>query len=178
MDNMLGLFATARGCFNQFVAAKSRKPKTTMETLPTFNIQFTRRGETQTRVRQFQAVNPGSAFAKCVSKFPDCKLLGGRREGKLGGGDFSISYAPPSTIRIVVAEPEPEGEQLFFGFFEHISFNRKEQHQGATTSMPLTNSSHIAAETAGEKAVLRKRARRRHEITGTFPAVLPHTNGE
>jgi hypothetical protein len=73
-------------------------------------------------------------------------------------------------------EPEPKAEQTHFGFFEQISFNRKEQHQGATTSMPLTNSSHIAAETAGEKAVLRKRARRRHEITGTFPAAvqLPH----
>ena len=149
-----------------------------METFHSYHIPFIRSGETQTRVRQFKATNPGSAYAKCDKKFPGCALLEAWREGRLitGGGELCrLTYAPPSTIRII-AEPEPKAEQTHFGFFEQISFNRKEQHHEATTSVPLTNSSHIAAETAEEKAVLRKRARRVHEITGTLPAAvqLPH----
>jgi hypothetical protein len=124
-----------------------------METFYTYSIPFIRSGEAQTRVRQFKATNPGSAYAKCVKKFPGCTLLGAWGEGRLitGGRELCrLTYAPPSTIRII-AEPEPKAEQTHFGFFEQFSFDRKEQHHEATTSMPLTNSSHIAAETAGEK---------------------------
>ena len=67
-------------------------------------------------------------------------------------------------------EPAPEEEQTLFGFLEEISLSPKKRDRDATSSILQPNSSHIAAETVGEKAVLRKRARRRHEITGTFPA--------
>jgi len=66
-------------------------------------------------------------------------------------------------------EPAPEEEQILFGFLEEISLSPKKRDRDATSSILQPNSSHIAAETVGEKAVLRKRPRRRHEITGTFP---------
>jgi hypothetical protein len=140
-----------------------------MKELPIYHVLFILKNAIKPQVRSFKGIIPGEAFWKCKKKFPDCQLLEGWREEKLpGGGDFRISYAPPSTIRII-AEPEPKAEQTHFGFFEQISFDREEQHHEATTSMPLTNSSHIAAETAEEKAMLQRCARRRHAITGTLP---------
>jgi hypothetical protein len=88
-----------------------------MKILDTYHIRFTRRGEEQ--VRQFQAGDPGNAFAKCVKKFPVCILLGGWREGRLskkGGEICRLTYAPPSTAQIV-AESGPKAEQTTFEFF-------------------------------------------------------------
>jgi hypothetical protein len=143
-----------------------------METFRIYNIRFTRRGET--RVRQFRAADPGHAFEKCRKKFPDCIFLKGWREGELikkGGNCCRISYAPPSTARIV-AEPAPQEEQTVFCFLEEISLSSKKQDGDATSSILQPNPSHIVAETAEEKTMLRKRVRRAHLITGTFPAAV------
>jgi hypothetical protein len=107
-----------------------------VEIFHTYHIRFTRRGETQARVRQFQASNPGSAFAKCIKKFPGCTLLGGWREARLitGGGEICrLTYAPPSTARII-GEPEPKVEQIAFGFLEEISLNHPKKQECALAS--------------------------------------------
>jgi hypothetical protein len=71
-----------------------------MGTFYTFSIRFTRRGETQARVRQFRATSPGSAFRRCVEKFPGCILLGGWLESSLGARYGRITYEPVSTVTV------------------------------------------------------------------------------
>jgi len=106
-----------------------------MKALNTYHIRFNRRGETKTQVRQFPAADAGHAFAKCLRKYSGCILLEGWREEKLpGGGEIChISYAPPSTIRIV-AEPTPVEKQTYFGFLEEISWNHPKKQECAATS--------------------------------------------
>jgi hypothetical protein len=116
-----------------------------METFHTYNIRFIRRGETKTRVRQFQATNAGSAFSKCVRKYPGCRLLEAWREARLIriGGDYCrLVYALASTARIV-AEPAPKEEQILFSFLEEISLSPKKRDRDATSSILQPNSSHI-----------------------------------
>ena len=101
----------------------------------TYHVRFRKNGKVKSQVRRFQAANPGTAFAKCVKKFPDCQLLEGWREERLIviGGDYCcLTYAPPSTARIV-AEPIPREEQTLFGFMdEEISLSPKKQADAAT----------------------------------------------
>jgi hypothetical protein len=101
----------------------------------TYYIKFRRNGKPESQTKRYQASNPGSAFAKCVKKFPDCQLLEGWREERLIviGGDYCcLIYAPPSTARIV-AEPIPRGGQTLFGFVDdEISLNPKKQADAAT----------------------------------------------
>jgi hypothetical protein len=100
-----------------------------MKTLHAYRIWFTRNGETKSEVKPFDALNPGSAFAKCVRKYPGCRLLEAWLEGRLvtgGGVVCRLSYAPPSTVRII-AEPTPNEEQILFGFFEELSLNPRKQ---------------------------------------------------
>jgi hypothetical protein len=106
-----------------------------MKTLHNYSIRFTRNGEIETQVRLFQAGNPGHAFTKCVRRFPGCILLAAWCEGRLiteGGNIGRLSYAPPSTVRII-AEPIPEAKQMVFGFFEELSCNPRNRN-GATPS--------------------------------------------
>jgi hypothetical protein len=90
----------------------------------------------------------------------------GAEPGAKGGNQGWITYGPASTIGIVT-QPETEKE---------ISCHKK-QDPAATSRIPQPESQ-TAAETAGEKSVPQHHARRRRWITGIFPAVLPHTNGE
>jgi hypothetical protein len=139
-----------------------------MKTLYVYRIRFTRNGGTEPEIKPFDALNPGSAFAKCAKKYPGCRLLEVWLEGRLitgGGVVCRLSYAPPSTVRIAV-EPKFKKEQLTFGFLKEISRDRN-----ATASIPPSYPSHIAAETAREKARIQKHKRR---ISGTFPAVELH----
>jgi len=109
-----------------------------METFHTYSIRFIRCGETQTRVGQFQATNPGSAFAKCVKKYPGCQLLEAWREARLitGGGEICrLTYAPPSTVGVgIVAQPAPEEEQTSFGFLEELSWNHPKKQECAAAA--------------------------------------------
>jgi hypothetical protein len=116
-----------------------------MKTLHSYSIRFTGDSEIETQVRQFQAADPEHAFAKCIKKFPGCTLLGGRREGRLiteGGEICRLTYAPPSTIRII-APPEPEEEQTVFGFFEKISLSPGNRIASRRRRSCKPNSSHI-----------------------------------
>jgi hypothetical protein len=47
-----------------------------------------------------------------------------------------------------------EEEQTLFGFLEEVSLSPKKRDRDATSSILQPNSSHIATETAGEKAEL------------------------
>jgi hypothetical protein len=141
-----------------------------MEIFHTYSVRFTRRGERQVRVGQFKGTNLGVAYLRCVLKNPGCTLVGawlGAEPGAKGGNQGRITYPPASTIGIVT-QPETGKE---------ISCH-KEQDPAATSWIPQPKPSHTAAETADEESVPQHHARRRHWITGTFPAVLPHTNGE
>jgi hypothetical protein len=146
-----------------------------VETFYTYSIWFTRHGET--RVKQFKATNPGSAFAKYFKKHPGAKLLGGKLESSRGATYGRITYESVSTANV---EPLPavKTEEITFPFFDGCLGKRPilTIEQLLADNGHAVNSPHIVAETAGEKAVLRKRARRVHEITGTLPAAvqLPH----
>jgi hypothetical protein len=101
----------------------------------TYYIKFRRNGKAESQTKRYQAANPGSAFAKCVKKFPDCQLLEGWREERLIviGGDYCcLTYAPPSTARIA-AERVPREEQTLFGFMDdEISLSPKKRAGAAT----------------------------------------------
>jgi hypothetical protein len=106
-----------------------------MKELPIYHVLFILKNAIKPQVRSFKGIVPGEAFWKCKKKFPDCQLLEGWREEKLpGGGEICrISYAPPSTIRIV-AEPTPVEKQTHFGFLEEISWNHPKKQECAATS--------------------------------------------
>ena len=86
--------------------------------MKTYRIKFTYDGEGEAQVRRYEATSPGQAFEKCLRKFPGAKLLEGWCEGRIAGITHGrITYAPPSTVR-VVAEPAPKEEETNFPFYD------------------------------------------------------------
>jgi hypothetical protein len=96
-----------------------------METFYTYSIWFTRQGET--RVKQFKATNPGSAFAKCFKKHPDAKLLGGKLESSLGANHGRISYEPVSVTTVNPLTAVKTEEVRFSFFADCLSTRPREQ---------------------------------------------------
>jgi hypothetical protein len=136
--------------------ARRERNRRGLELFYTYHIELTRQGETW--IREFKATNPGSAFARCLDEFPSRIFLESWRTARLlteGGEEYRLVCAPAFTISC-----------------------HKRQNGDATSPISQPNPSHIAADTAGEKSVPQHYARRRHWVTGTSPAVLPHANGE
>ena len=67
--------------------------------------------------KAFKATNPGDAFARCLEKFPEAKLIESWREGGyLDGWGITTYEPPPSTTAIPNAETLQPAEQLLFPF--------------------------------------------------------------
>jgi hypothetical protein len=92
-----------------------------------YRIKFTCNGEGEPRVRSYKATSPGHAFEKCLREFPGAKLIEGRCEARLSTGTSygGITYAPPSTVR-VVAEPTPKTEEIKFPFWNDCVGSRRD----------------------------------------------------
>jgi hypothetical protein len=108
----------------------------------TYHVRFVRNGETEPQVVRYLVGGMANAFAKCVRRFPEAKLIEGWIEGSYADGRGITVYAPPSTIRIV-AEPASEEEQTVFDFLQEISLSPKKREGDATSSVLQPNSSRI-----------------------------------
>jgi hypothetical protein len=91
----------------------------------TYNIRFTRNGETETINGHYKASCIAAAFEKCLRRNPDAELIEGKIEGSYRDAygvvrRGTIVYAPPSTVRITVT-PGPNEEQTAFAFLETLS---------------------------------------------------------
>ena len=133
-----------------------------------YHVKFIRDGETKPQVVRYRVGSIVSAFDKCLREFSEAKLIEGWVEASYKDGRGITVYAPRSTARIV-AEQAPEEEQTLFGFLEEVSLSPKKRDRDATSSILQPNSSHIATETAGEKAVL-------HRCCKTKPSHQPKLN--
>jgi len=92
-----------------------------------YHIKFSYNGEgeLEPQVRRYEATSPGHAFEKCLQEFPGAKLLECRHEGRIVGITHGcITYAPPSTVRIV-AEPAPKVEETKFPFYDDCLGTRR-----------------------------------------------------
>ena len=147
--------------------ARRERNRRGVELFYTYRIELTRDGETW--VREFKATNPGSAFAQCLLEFPGRIVLEGWRTARLitkGREIYRLVVAPASMVsNRSVTKPESSSQE--------ISHDGKQDHDAASL-VPQSNPPPTAAGIAGEKSVPRHYAKRRHRITGTFPAVLPH----
>jgi len=95
--------------------------------MKTYYVKFRYNGEgelVEPQIRRYKATSPGHAFEKCVSEFPGAKLIEGWSEGGLGINYGCITYAPPSTVRIV-AEPAPKAEETKFPFYDECLGTRR-----------------------------------------------------
>ena len=67
-------------------------------TYPIYTVECELNGET--KLAQFEALNPGSAFFKCLRKYNGCKLLRAYRSSALVGERLEMIYDPPSTVAL------------------------------------------------------------------------------
>jgi hypothetical protein len=80
-----------------------------------FNVKFQDNGTTE-HVRTYKAVSAGQAFRKCLEKYPTATLIEAWKEGGYKDGWGITTYKPPSLVKVEVAEPMPQEEQLKFPF--------------------------------------------------------------
>jgi hypothetical protein len=93
--------------------------------MKTYRIKFTCDDEGEPQIQSYKATSPGAAFQKCLDEFPGANLIGGWNEGGLGTNYGCITYAPPSTVR-VVAEPTPKAEETKFPFWNDCIGSRRD----------------------------------------------------
>jgi hypothetical protein len=90
-----------------------------MKPFPTYSVQFICQGDSEPRMQNFEAANAGDAQARCLHKYPDARVLGVTREGKLAGmgGWCHINYKAVSTAKV---EPRPalEVKEVAFPFYD------------------------------------------------------------
>jgi hypothetical protein len=71
---------------------------------------------TTEHVRKYKAISAGQAFQKCLEECPGAWLIGAWREGRYADGYGITTYEPPSAVKVEVAEPVPQEEQMKFPF--------------------------------------------------------------
>src|SRR5262245_23100671 len=104
-----------------------------MKTKYHYNVRFTLNGEPPRTIVYLDDCVAG-AYAKCLRRFPEAKLLGALVRGCYMEAKILrvgvTTYEAPSTVRIV-AEPGPPEEQTVFPFLTEISSSKKQNGAAA-----------------------------------------------
>ena len=88
-----------------------------MKQFSRYSIEFIDGNDSGPQTVEVVAANPGHAFAKCLQRFPQARVLRGCRWGYLIGDQACIWYDAPSTAK-VESLPASDAEEQTFAFFD------------------------------------------------------------
>lgn len=71
-----------------------------------YEVKFLTKGGRE-KIEQFEACDPGNAFARCQKLFPGATMLAAIRDGGFMGGSGRTIFSPPPVQRDPIKEPRP-----------------------------------------------------------------------
>jgi hypothetical protein len=89
-----------------------------------YYVELQPNGNTETRVKQYQAASPGNAFLKAHREFRDAKLIRAWRQSENPKEPARIIYEAPSVAKVSANGLVEKLEQPAFAFMASVPFQR------------------------------------------------------